>query len=247
MNTLFVSLFCVCVGAAVAARNPSIMAEGPNCDMPPRVEAPAGPINITAGHPDRPFVHIPVGGGSHEGGIIAGLQGLKYVYNFNLIGMKLTFDVNVAGKLCIDGDSYNAKGNLDFGPFRQETLPTGAFEGSGSYHACLTNSHVAGTVNIKLNLVDQTVTVTAVDLEDLSADAVEANLGKFVCDGKETDWEQWTADFKDNFDQDWENEDNKAQLEERVIDMVDELLKGKTLEEIIEEIGQERPCPPPAP
>jgi len=243
MNALlFVTSLCF-AAALGATVHKSILADGPKCPAKPVQPVEAGELNITIGTTD-PILNIPIGGGHHEGGVATGLHNLKYTYNFNIVGMTLTFEANIPDTVCLDGEKYVAKGIADFSPFRHETLPSGDFEGEGSYHGCMTDAHIKGSVSIRLNLIDQTISVTKVVIDDINADAVELDLGHFVVDGQVTDWAEWTANFEENWDADWAAHSDAFLV--RVTAAANDLIFGMTLQELLDLIseGENRPCPP---
>jgi len=242
MNAFFVALLFVRAALSATIENPNIQADGPACPIKNPLPIEAGPLNITAGHPDDILVDIKVGS-RHEGGVAVGLDKLKYSYTINLITMTVTFEMNNPGQVCLDGGKYKANGALDFSPFHEETLPNGIFEGSGSYHACMSNAHISGSVSLKVNLITQEVEVTKINIVDIKSDDVEVDLGHFVVDGTVVDWQVWSANFEERFESEWPTVG--AEFLERARAGVNHVIKGYTLQELIDLIGGgDEPCEP---
>jgi len=243
MNVLFVTLLLVGTALSATIQNPSINAEGPKCPIEPSFPLEAGPINITVGPPTDIIISIPIGSGHQDGGIVTGLQDLKYTYNINVIGMTVTFDVKIPGKVCMNGDKYNAAGVSNFEPFSHETLPTGNFVGSGGFQGCATESHIAGSIKLRVNLINQKVSVTQIFIDEITSDAIEANLGQFEVDGKVVDWAEWSAKFKTNFEAEWPTV--KTAFLERAKNAANVIVEQRTLQEWLDLIseGEDKPCP----
>lgn len=228
MKTIFLALLFV-AGAFARAGN-QITETGPACPLDDPLISESGFLNITL----DPILVINAGGSRGEL-VAVGLTTLNYEYNVNIILLTADVEINL-GSLKLDVADYNAEGWVDVTPLREETLPSGSFVGTGNAALTASNVNVKFSATLFINLISNKVTVRLLNVENLSFDSVTLDLGAgFLLDGAAVDWATLSANFKDNFAQDW------AASEEAIVEKIrtaaNVVVGQYTLDEILDIIG----------
>jgi hypothetical protein len=208
------------------------------------LNAPEGALNVTL----HPILEI-FQGGSHGPLTVVGLSTLKYVIDINAITLTATFDVTLGS---VDlASTYEAEGWIDARPFRQVTLPSGNFTGSGPATLKATNVALKGSATLFINLIGNKVSVRVLNVDTLTFDSLAADLGTgYTIAGGPVDWAAWSATVKDNFRQDFDGALHN-EIIEKVRTAANVVVGQFTLQELIDLIngGGEGGdgCPTPAP
>lgn len=100
--------------------------------------------------------------------------------------------------------TYSASGYVNALPFREETVPSGNFSGSGSIFFSMKNFTLSGNATLKVNLVGNYIELSSLNLNQVMFDSISINFGeKLEIKQKKIDWDKWSANFKENFDKDF--------------------------------------------
>jgi len=229
MKVLFITLLVVAGAfARSAVQQQQVNAEGPECpiDDPLRVEQ--ANINITV----DPIVQLLVGS-EIENLIAEGLSTLRYQVDINVILLTATFNVSIP--LVKGNATYKAEGYVDARPFRQETIPSGNFTGSGVGKLEATNVRLRGSASIFINLQGR-VQLSRLVLAEVAFDSLALDLGtSFTIGGGAVDWDELSRNIKPNFDRDLN--DNRNAVQEKIRGAANGILVQFTLQELIDLIG----------
>jgi hypothetical protein len=149
--------------------------------------------------------------------------------------------------------TYEAEGWIDARPFRQVTLPSGNFTGSGSATMKASNVALKGSATLFVNLIGNKVSVRVLQVDTLTFDSLAADLGTgYTVAGEPVDWADWSATVKDNFRQDFDDGALRTEIVEKIRTAANVVVGQFTLQELIDLInngGGEGgdSCPTPAP
>jgi len=224
------------LGLCLAGPLNEALEEGPACPIADPLDVEAGPIEL-----NLPPLVVIAEGSVQDGGIATGLSTLWYKYTINLLTLKIDFEVTIE-RACISGDRYSATGSIDATPFRQETIPSGPFSGTGSYQACVENFRIVGSATLLVNLISNRLTIRLLTIPTFTFSSLSVNLAGFTAGGELINWATWNANIKQNFDQDLEQ--FRAQIVEKVRLSANEVMKQYTLQEFLDLIGSGNPPEP---
>jgi len=235
MKFLLVALLAV---GAFAFPQSNILAEGPSCpiDDPLIIEADSFNISI-------PPIFTLNEGSFHLGGRADGLTSLRYVYNYAILTGRLDFEAWLGGAE-VFLTSYDATGSIDGTPFRPETIPRGAFVGSGRLEAAASGFHIKGTGVLGVNIITNMAQLRSLAVQEIDFNEVRLNLGTVTVGGQPWDMAAWNANFKQNFFQDWASVG--PEFVEMVRISINEELSKYTLAQLLELLFPTNPstCPP---
>lgn len=229
---IFIVTLCLVAGALAgpAVQQQQVKAEGPRCPIEDPLER-AGPlpINVTV----NPLAMLLEG--SQITDLVAnGLSTLTYSVNINALLLTASFEVTIPHT---DGyGTFTAEGYLDARPFRQETIPSGNFTGSGLGKITADNLHIKGSASLFINLIGNRVSVSRLNLQDVSFDSVTVDLGdNLTIGGEKIDWAALNNGLKERFDKDLA--DNKNAIVEKIRQAANGIVGKFTLAELIDLIG----------
>jgi len=231
-------VFLSLLGLCLASPTNNILEEGPACPIDDPLTVEAGPMVVAL-----PPLFVMDEGSSQDGGVATGLSTLYYSYTINLLTLKIDFLVTI-DRACISGGPYRATGSIDATPFRQETIPSGPFSGTGQYEGCVANFRIEGSATLLVNLINNRLTIRLLSIPVFSFTSLNANIEGLTVAGQQIDWNTWNANIKQNFDNDLNQ--YRTQIVEKVRLSVNEEMKKYTLAEFLELIGGGgggEPCP----
>jgi len=239
MKVLFLALLVVAGASARSAVQQHVQAEGPACPIDDPLREP-GPVllNVTF----DPILKIEVG--AQLTTVVAeGLSGLWYKIELNAALLTVVFEVEIP--VVTGNATYQAQGYIDARPFRQVTIPSGNFTGSGLGKVSASNLRLRGSASIFINLQGK-VQVSRVGVSELAFDSVNVDLGAgWIIDGAAIDWDEFNRNIKQNFEQDWGT--SKDEILDKIRGAANEILKKYTLQELIDIIndliGDGSECP----
>ncbi|CAL8114751.1 unnamed protein product [Orchesella dallaii] len=164
-----------------------------------------------------------------------------YGYNFYLDTNLFNLDFNITVDELSAMSSYNASGYLDLRPLSEETVPHGNFTGNGFAHFRLNDVVVTGNGLMFIDIIRNQATFQMLNISSIDFTSIAVDLGEtFVIDGKVIDWIAWSANFKSNFDYDFEV--NKSSVNELFYLGLNTILKQYTLVDMLEFINGEVEC-----
>jgi hypothetical protein len=241
MKVILVTLLLV--GAAFAAVvQQNTFGAGPACPIDDPLTVEEGNINVTV---TKPILELFVGS-YQNGGVANGLSSLYYEYTINLITMGFTVTAGLSAD--IKGDKYNAEGMVDATPFSDAVVPSGPLSGSGSYYGAIKDGYVAASGTILVNLISNRISLSKLEISEISFTSLEANAGDLTIGDKKIDWVDWNANIKENFDAEWATKGGDFTEIVRK-EVVNTYLGQFTLAEFLEMIGETgtpAPCKTPA-
>jgi hypothetical protein len=190
-------------------------------------------------------------GASHGPVSVLGLSTFKYVIDINALTLTADFDFTLPS-VDLSMATYEAEGCIDARPFRQVTLPSGNFTGSGSATMKASNVALKGSATLFVNLIGNKVSVRVLQVDTLTFDSLAADLGTgYTVAGEPVDWADWSATVKDNFRQDFDDGALRAEIVEKIRTAANVVVGQFTLQELIDLVngGGEGGdgCPTPAP
>jgi hypothetical protein len=229
MQSVFVALLLVASAFARSAVSPREV--GPACPIPdPLLAEGPGVLNVTL----EPILVI--NQGATRGDIVAlGLSTLSYEYDIQELLLTATVTLDL-----VDFDITTAysgvTGWIDATPLRQETLPSGDFEGQGDARITAKNVHVEARATLLINLIGNKVSLRTLTVSSLSFDDMTLDFGpEYLLNGEPVNWTELSANFKTNFDADFAA--SNAAIVEKFRLAANVVIGEYTLAELIELIG----------
>ncbi|CAL8114749.1 unnamed protein product [Orchesella dallaii] len=228
-----VTLLCVTIGFTQVVSDTE--GYGPACPVDdPLISFRPQLFNVTL----DPVLEI------NEGSVYGNLMVLglsTYGYNFYLDTNLFNLDFNITVDELSAMSSYNASGYLDLRPLSEETVPHGNFTGNGFAHFRLNDVVVTGNGLMFIDIIRNQATFQMLNISSIDFTSIAVDLGEtFVIDGKVIDWIAWSANFKSNFDYDFEV--NKSSVNELFYLGLNTILKQYTLVDMLEFINGEVEC-----